>query len=170
MARTYAPSWSTRSKLDLAGSDLYFGSLLNDHGRAEWPSALEMAVRHYDADWLADRFADRSLWVESYVQQRKTGPVTMPVSRDAHTRLAIGEFGRFYIRGVCRAAIEAGSATVRVIRLKASAQPRPESELLIGTEVGADALLLDLRGNKGRDTYNGVPGGPNSGLGVELAD
>lgn len=81
--------------------------------------------------------------------------------------LAEGELNCFYIRGVCRRAIEEGMA-VEVYRARRVAQPRPQSEALIGKRPNPDALLGDLRRNVGRGTYHHVPGGPNSGLSVRL--
>jgi hypothetical protein len=57
---------------------------------------------------------------------------------------------------------------LKVYRARYSENPRYESEQKIGSFVDAEKLLADLRNNIGIDTHLGVPGGPNSGLSVEL--
>lgn len=155
-------------RLDATADDLYVGLQLSDEGVRVWPEMLEMAIAHHDSQWLGDALRDSRYWVSHYIQNRATGPVRSSVPVNAPDRIAEGEFGRFYIRGVCREALATGQRVV-VTRLRASSRPRPESEALIGSYVDAETLLLDLRGNKGTDTYSGIPGGPNSGLGVMLS-
>jgi hypothetical protein len=82
--------------------------------------------------------------------------------------LAEDQFNRFYVRGVCRAALDAGRESVEVYRAKSVSQPRPESQRRIGTMVNAVALLADLRQNMALETALHIPGGPNSGISVRL--
>jgi len=85
--------------------------------------------------------------------------------------LAEGEFNRFYIRGLCLRALAEGIAKVVVYRAKSVSDPRPESLRLIGRPVDAEALLNDLRIHSGEEEpAMKVPGGPNSGLSVQLPD
>jgi hypothetical protein len=81
--------------------------------------------------------------------------------------LAQGEFNRYYIRGVCRRALEAGILDVEVYRARLVAAPRPDSEALIGRRLDAEQLIADLRTHMGVDTALGL-GRPNSGLSVCL--
>jgi hypothetical protein len=81
---------------------------------------------------------------------------------------AEGEFNRFYIRGLCRRAIEDRIGELVIYRAKEVAKPRRESETRIASKVPAEKLLDDLRGNIGVETALGIPGGPNSGLSVKL--
>ena len=154
--------------LDVTADDLYVGRQLSAEGVRVWPEMLEMAIAHHDSQWLGNALRDPRYWLSHYMQDRATGPVQASVPVNAPDRLAEGEFGRFYIRGVCREAIATGQRVV-VTRMRPSSQPRLKSEALIGSNVDAETLLLDLRGNKGTDTYSGIPGGPNSGLGVMLS-
>jgi hypothetical protein len=89
------------------------------------------------------------------------------MSSDAADMLAEGEFNRFYIRALCRRAIEDDIEVVIVHRAKVVENPRPESELKIGREIPARALLEDLRTNIGGLTKFGIPE-PGSGLSVRL--
>lgn len=100
-------------------------------------------------------------------EQRKTknGLHEVSVPINAHITLAEGEFNRFYIRGVCRKAIELGK-NVKIYRAKNVDNPRMESESLIGKILDPKSVLSYLRGNIGVDTTLGIPAGPNSGLSV----
>ena len=82
--------------------------------------------------------------------------------------LAEGEFNRFYLRALCRRAVEDGVPNLTVYRAKAVRVPRAESQALVGKAIGAQALLQDLRAHPGTDTALGLPPGPNSGLSAKL--
>jgi hypothetical protein len=98
-----------------------------------------------------------------------TGYTVSKVPRTAPITLAEGEFNRFYLRGLCQRAIEAGGPAIEIYRARASVTPRPESEAMIGRHLDADKLLVDLREHVGVDTALGLPPGPNSGLSGRLA-
>jgi hypothetical protein len=103
-------------------------------------------------------------------QRRKPsgGYTTAKVPVTAADTLAEGEFNRFYVRGLCRRTLQERDGQLVVHRAKAVAQPRPESEALIGTSPDAEKLLSDLRTNIGVEPALGVPKGPNSGLSVQI--
>jgi hypothetical protein len=88
---------------------------------------------------------------------------------NANETLAEGEFNRFYLRGLCRVAIDGRTPSIAVYRAKPVAEPRPESQALIGTTFDANTLLADLRAHTGVDTALDLPPGPNSGLSGRLA-
>src|SRR5690606_25127289 len=104
---------------------------------------------------------------EIRVRNGKPSIAKVPVTA-AHG-LAEGEFNRFYMRGLCRLAIEAHLGSLVVYRAKPVMVPRYDSEQKIGTEVSPSQLLIDLRTHIGVDTALGLPNGPNSGLSVRLA-
>lgn len=110
--------------------------------------------------------------LNEYEARRKlpSGDLSKPprMRSNAHEMLAEGEFNRFYMRSVCRAALSNGQDTVEVYRAKEVRDPRPGSAAKVGTRVSATELLRDLRKNVGIDTFLGLPSGPNSGLSVKL--
>lgn len=129
----------------------------------------EAICKHAD-DWLAAELRRRG-YFKTHEERRnsRTGSVSqvrVPVT--AADTLAEGEFNRFYIRGVCRRAINEGIAEVVIYRAKEVEQPRPESEARRGQHLPAEAVLNDLRNSPGVDTALGLPSGPNSGLSVHL--
>lgn len=156
-------------QLDIESLTVYLSERLNQYGRNVFTRLLEHAIRNGDDTTFANDL--RSGCFNPTYQRRKPkggySEVTMPIN--APDMLAEGEFNRFYIRALCRRAIEEGRNTVKIYRAKVVSSPRQESELLIGIQQNAQQLLNDLRTNIGKDTYTGIPGGPNSGLSVELA-
>ena len=79
--------------------------------------------------------------------------------------LAETEFNRYYVRAVCRAAIDRDGedVEVEVYRGKTVAVPRRQSEGAVGERLRAKDLLADLREHI-PDNKLGVPGGFGSGV------
>jgi len=154
---------------DIANKRLYLSPRLSETGQEEYSMLLKEAVSQFDADWLANQL--RLNYRLNAVEPRRTpsgGMTAAKVPSNAPEMLAEGEFNRFYIRGLCRRAIDDGITHLIVYRAKAVSHPRPESQARIGTSVEAQTLLDDLRTHPGVDTALGLPNGPNSGLSVHL--
>lgn len=159
---------------DSTDGTLYLSPRLTERGRRDWPELLLAAVRDGDDSSLAER-----LWGTAWLKEveyrrsrsrRGWGWVEARVPFTAASTLAEGEFNRFYIRGLCLRAIEAGIAEVVVYRAKSVENPRPESRSLVGRRLAAAAMLEDLRTHCGEEEPGlRVPGGPNSGLSVHLS-
>jgi len=153
---------------DLSSQKLYMSPRLNELGEQNYVSLLKEAIEHHDDVWLAQQLRSRG-YMEDYEQYKKQGSnFTRRVPRTAPDTLSEGEFNRFYIRGLCVRAIEAGMDQVEVYRGKPVNQPRLESEAMLGKRLSAEALLRDLRESIGIDTVLGLPPGPNSGLTVRM--
>ena len=152
---------------DVASNKLYLSPRLNDAGRRNYENLMRSAIQKGDDISLANSLAGMS---KDYEQRAKKsgGYTTVKVPVTAPETLAEGEFNRFYCRGVCRRAQEEGLDEVEVYRAKAVRNPRPESQVLVGSKIKADRLLHDLRTNIGVDTALRVPAGPNSGLSIRL--
>ncbi len=135
---------------DIGGGELYLSPRLTDNGAARWPELLKEACQAHDDNWLAELLRSARL-MRTKEQRRKPkgGYTTAQVPVTAPDTLAEGEFNRFYARGLCLRANQEGIAEVEVYRGKAVAQPRPESEQMIGKRVSAAALLADLRVSQG---------------------
>lgn len=156
-------------QLDIANKALYISDRLNSIGRTEYPELLRLAIQMGNEDSLAAKLRGGCFNFTYKRRNPKSGGytnVTMPVN--APDMLAEGEFNRYYIRALCRRAIEDGNGVLRICRIKAVSNPRPESQIKIGQLVDPEKLLADLRENIGVDTALGIPAGPNSGLSVEL--
>jgi hypothetical protein len=156
-------------ELDVANNNLYLSSYFSVSGQTDYPDLLREAARNYDDQWLANSLRTNGRMNATALRRKPKGRYTevrVPVT--APDTFSEGEFNRFYARGLCLTAIEAGVASLQIYRSKAVAVPRPDSEAKIGTMVDPKALLQDLRTHQGLDTVLGLPNGPNSGLSVRL--
>ena len=155
---------------DAANDNFYRSKRLTASGEAKWPVLLRNAVQAGDDHTLAGELRRQSYLETHEIRHRHGRPFPARVPHTAADTLAEGEFNRLYCRAVCRRAISEGTGVVEVYRAKVVSKPRPRSERLIGTDLGARRLLDDLGANRGVDTALGIPAGPNSGLSVRLPE
>ncbi|HEY5213810.1 MAG TPA: hypothetical protein VIJ38_12405 [Acidobacteriaceae bacterium] len=153
---------------DVKDGCLYISPRLTDECAAVYADLIrDAATRGTDASLAAELVKTGRIKTHE-VRNTKKGTVTAKVPYTAHETLSEGEFNRFYMRGLCERAKEEGHIHVVVYRAKFAENPRPESEVLIGSEIEVKQLLADLRKNIGTDTALGLPPGPNSGLSIRL--
>lgn len=154
---------------DIASGKLYLSDRLSATGRREYPELLKEAIAHHDDEWLARQLRAGGRLNTTELSRSKSGNVIekrVPVT--AADTLAEGEFNRFYLRGLCRRALNAEEPEIEVYRAKEVRHPRPESTALVGRRLRAADLLRDLRASVGVETALGLPSGPNSGLSGRL--
>ena len=154
---------------DVKNGRLYLSPRLSEKGKKDYESLLRQAIRNGNDETLAQALrSDGRLMSIERKRKRSGGATNARVPAIAAETLAEGEFNRFYIRGLCLRAIEEGIPELVIYRAKEVANPRPESQRMIGNTISAKALLDDLRAHIGVDTALGLPAGPNSGLSVRL--
>jgi hypothetical protein len=155
--------------LDVERRSLYLSRRFTPAGEGDYPLILkDVVLSGGDAD-LAMKLRLHGCFAETETRQLKSGKISVAkVPVTAPETFAEGEFNRFYLRAVCRVAIDDGFNEVVVYRARRSENPRPESEALIGKRLDAKELLDDLRRSTGVDTCLGLPPGPNSGLSAKL--
>jgi hypothetical protein len=156
--------------IDVRTAKLYLSDRLSDSGRNTYVFMLRQAAEFHDDLWLAEQLRLKNCFNDSLQRKNPKGgysTVRMPIN--AADSLSEGEYNRFYIRGLCRRAIDEGIIELIIYRAKHVENPRRESELRIGSAVLPQALLEDLRVNIAVDTCLGVPAGPNSGLSVRFS-
>ncbi|MFO1169617.1 MAG: hypothetical protein U1E49_01460 [Hyphomicrobiaceae bacterium] len=152
---------------DTKAGTLYISNYLSPRGAGEWPGLLLKAAQEHNDDWLAQQLAGGGRLLQEVEKRKPKGGTTIAsVPVTAPSTLAEGEFNRYYVRALCLRANE-GSKVVEVYRARASEQPRPESEALIGKRLPATDLLEDLRKSPGVEASLGLAR-PNSGLSVRL--
>ncbi|WP_418058902.1 hypothetical protein [Pimelobacter simplex] len=155
---------------DRAGGRLYQSRQLTEEGLRGWPALLESALREGDDASLADDVRGSGWLLREAPRRTPSGGTTMAkVPHTAPDTLAMGQVQLYYLRAVCAQAIALGRR-VRCVRLRESANPRPESEALVGALFDPEELLADLRARGVHENFLGVPRGANSGLGVEIAE
>jgi hypothetical protein len=158
-------------QLDISLNKLYQGKRLTPYGLQDWPDALKSAFEVGNdvtlTNWLAH--PGRLEAFEEYTLKGITRSRHVPVT--AAQTFAEGEFNRFYIRAVCRQAMNTRTGVVTAYRARYSENPRPESIAIDGRQFNAEAVLNDLWENTSVDgisTALGMPPGPNSGMSVHL--
>lgn len=150
---------------DVERGAVYISNYLNDAGAAAWVDLLREAASSGTDDTLAAHIRDGNFLKVQVERRKPKGGFTLArVPINAHETMGEGEFGRYYVRGLCRRAIDEGVPHLLVYRAKAVAQPRPGSEEKIGTLVVPTEVLDDLRKTVGVEPLLGLPPGPNSGL------
>lgn len=156
-------------ELDIASGELYISPRLNEQGIMPYIGLLKEAAQKNSDDWLAGEIRFGGLLNQQERKRKPKGGYTWAdVPHTAHETMAEGEFNRFYIRGLCKRAIEAGIQELIIYRAKEVMHARSSSQALIGTRINAKALLDDLRTHIGETPALKMPGGPNSGLSVRL--
>ena len=155
--------------LDVTVGTLYLGSYLSQKGQEEYEALLREAAASGNDSTLADALRHDGRMAQTTQRRKpKGGYTTVKVPVTAPEMLGEGEFNRFYLRALCRRAMEDGISGLTVYRAKSVQTPRSESEAKIGASVEPSALLQDLRSSSGVDTALGLPPGPNSGLSARL--
>lgn len=154
---------------DLDKGTIYTSPRLNEEGSRLWPDTLKEAAGNHSDVWLAGQIREQRLLKSHENRTKSSGGFTqaqIPVT--APDTLAEGEFNRFYIRGLCLKALAEDIPYLIAYRARPSANPRAESEAIIGKKFDPQQLLDDLRATTGIDTVLGLPPGPNSGLSVTI--
>jgi DNA repair photolyase len=155
---------------DEARNQLHISPFLSGQGQRDYPNLLRQALANGNDETLAaDLEQHRRIERTMHRRKPKGGYQIVSVPETAAQTLAESEFNRYYIRALCRRALDDGIAELVVYRAKPVQQPRPQSEALLETTVDPTTLLADLRRHTGDQPPDlGIPGGPNSGLTVRL--
>jgi len=155
---------------DQALGKVYQSNYQTPAGLAAWPGLLRDALAEHNEAWLTQAASPSAYWLDRYQRRKPNGGYTWAqVPYTASATLSEGQFVRYYLRALCRRAQE-GGLELQVVRMQQVEVPRPRSQQLIGELVDPTELLEDLRINMGIETFLGIPGGPNSGIGVELVE
>ncbi len=152
---------------DVQKDMLYLSKRFNDTGNELYLKLLINACEYGDEEVLATSLKDSACFAEKETRNGKNGVIYVKIPETANQTLAESEFNRFYIRALALQALNKGQ-TLTIYRARYSANPRAESEAMIGQQIDASKLLDDLRTSIGVDLALGLPPGPNSGLSVRL--
>lgn len=145
--------------------NIYSSKRFNAAGMTHWVPLQREAAGNHNEHWLAYQVEAQGLMKEYEEARKKLGGYTVKhVPHTAAETLAEGQFNRFYILAIARRALDQGQKTVRVYRAKERADPRPESEALIGSQLSVDELIQELRSVERSLKHPLLR--PNSGLSV----
>jgi hypothetical protein len=152
---------------DVERGALTISSRIRPTKTEEYEALLREALAYYDDQWLENRV--EGLVVDFELRQTPSGgTTTAKLPSYAPRVLAEGDFNRYYMRGVCARAIAEERGVVEVYRARLSAEPRPESQDLVGQRLDAATLLRELRTRYTDSDPEPALGKPNSGLSVRL--
>ena len=151
--------------LDQRTHRLYFSKRLNEKGAADYPGLLLKAAAFHDARWFCRELGRDRL---TFFEPIRGGRKIRKTPGNAHIVLGESEFNRYYIRGLCRRAIDEGHGHLIVYRARNPLTAREESEDKIGELVAPEPILADLRTSIGMEPFLGYPSGPNSGISLRL--
>lgn len=153
---------------DMERNQLHINPYLSGQGVHDFANLLREAMEEGDETHLAEALNQKRRIARTAARQRPSGGyTTVTVPANAAEMIADDAFNRYYIRALCRRALDDGQQLI-VYRAKAAHSPRPRSEELVETTVDPAMLLDDLRQHTGEETEMGIPGGPNSGISVHL--
>lgn len=155
---------------DTTRQQLHISPYLSGQGQHDYENLLRQAIESGDEETLAMRLGEHRRIARTAHRRKPEGGYTIvTVPHNAAETIAESEFNRYYIRALCRRAIEEGIDELIVYRAKPVREPRAQSEELVESTIDPRALLQDLRENTGDAVPNlGIPGGPNSGISVRL--
>lgn len=153
------------AKLDIAESLLYYSERFNERGHTIYEKTLLEALGSHDEVWLERQLFSPTCFNSTELRAGKV----VKVPSNASTVFAQSEFNRFYVRGLCRFALNNPGTRLRVYRARQSSRARPESEAKIGTLLDPQTTLTDLRSRIGINPEFGLPE-VMSGLSVEILD
>jgi hypothetical protein len=154
--------------LDAGSSGFYRSNHMTEAGNDLFPALLRVAAQSGEDDSLSRSYTENRCFRLEAERKKPTGGYTMvKVPHTAPDTHAQGQFNMYYMRALALRAQTEGK-TITVYRARASENPRPGSEEMIGAQLDADVVLEILRRTKGVEPEIGIPM-PNSGLTIHLA-
>jgi hypothetical protein len=167
---------------DVREGRMVVSPLLTERGRGEYADLLAEALRHHDPYWLASelRSGGRMAIAVEDADVQKLPPEELPVFEP--DVLAEGDFNRYYVRGMCRRALDEGIEELKIVKLtkgphahfvfQAGDLPKEEREreMDVADRVEPRWLLEKLRQDPEAEMDTGIPGEPGSGLTVEFLE
>lgn len=164
-----------RYMLDEFEADLTAGALYRS------PQLTETGARRYEG---LLRTTLTSGTDETFAQALSVIDAVLPPGRWQHSKevgagnatmaatvlLAEREFHRFYLRGLCRRALDEGVETLIIYRARPADPGRASSDAMVGVRISVLSLLEDLRGTFRSLPPHGLPQCRDPGLSVRLPD
>jgi len=153
---------------DLGAGTLYRSPQLSEDGVREYPGLLRAALlTGTDASFAEALCAHEALRPLGRWQHSKEVGASDALAT-ATAVLAEREFHRFYIRGLCRRALDQGVRTLVIYRARASTPGRTSSDAMVGVQITASSLLEDLRCTFRSLPPHGLPQCRDPGLSVRF--
>ena len=144
-------------KQDKQRNRLYSSPRLNDVGNKVYPDLLEKALLNGSDRSFANDLRDYNTLKNTEKMVNPFGGIReSKIPSDAPDNLAKGEFQRYYIRALCRKAIDQGIKRLQIISEKPIDALPDEVKVKIGRTVNPKDILEDLRENDYTRTRFGI--------------
>jgi len=153
---------------DVRAGRLYVSPHLSERGRLDYENLLRAAIETgTEASFAQELQAlDR---VRASHRWRRIDEDELAANLEAATMLAEREFHRFYLRGLCRRAVDERVRTLVIYRARLTSQTRSTADAMINVKIDAISLLEDLRTAAGVTPPDGLPQCRDTGLSVQFA-
>lgn len=153
---------------DLANGTLYRSPQLSEAGQLHYLRLLRAALASGTEASFAEALHRRQAVLPPgrWQHAREVGPAEALAA--ATERLAEREFHRYYIRGLCRRALDQGVHALEIYRAKPAETGRAPADAMIGIRITVTALLEDLSGAFRSWPPHGLPQCRDPGLSVRL--
>ncbi|MGE3272096.1 MAG: hypothetical protein AB7P40_25300 [Chloroflexota bacterium] len=155
---------------DLAAGTLYRSPQLSEQGADRYQSLLRAALTDGSDVSFAEALGKCGAVLPPGRWQNSKDVAAEDATLAATVLLAEREFHRFYIRGLCRRALDAAVETLVIYRAKPSDPGRSSSDAMVGVQITVRSLLEDLRGSFRSLPPHGLPQCRDPGLSVRLPD
>jgi hypothetical protein len=146
--------------------------LENLSGQQAYPLILENAARNHSAEYLADELRKPNILRKQILRNGLPGtqPRMDQVPKSAADHIARREFNDFYMRAVCRFAIESAVPNVILCQANVNQILAKEIEPLIGQSIPPSVLLDTLRSHNTIESFLNIPPKTNVELTVKLPE
>jgi hypothetical protein len=155
---------------DVETGTLYQAPQLSEEGRRQYEHLLQDAIVNGTEVSFAEALQACG-GIRPPNRWQHAREIDAPAALAALTcRLAERELHRFYIRGLCRRALEQGVDTLEIYRARPPDPGRTPSNAMIGVRIAVTSLLEDLRGTFCSFPPHGLPQCRDPGLSVRLPE
>lgn len=126
--------------------NIYYSTRFNQDENEQWLTLLKQSAQQFNEHWLAYQLESNELMKDFESAAKPSGGYTAKhVPHTAAETIAEGQFNRFYMLGLCKRARAEGITHLEIYRSKERFDPRPESQVLVGTILSIDEVETQLK-------------------------
>ena len=148
---------------------IYFSPRLTEEGTDRYTQFLQNALTYGTEKWLAEKLREADVIKDREMRMNPLGGISeVKVPPSTPDIIAEGEFSRYYLRAICRKAINEGIKKLEIISDRPPDTISDKDRVKVGRFVNPKDLLEDLRQNSYVNSRFGIPS-PKSGLSVRFS-
>jgi hypothetical protein len=162
--RTRALMLEEIDEAETVGS-LHMSELLSVHGKINYATLFKHAVKNGNDETFAQALVARESFKGHEIRVVEDKTLWIEINPHvAASNLAEAEFNRYYVRAICKRALQDGISTVTLYDANEKNGSSAEFETLMNKAIDAAALLRDLKG--GAALHSNLK--PNQSLSVKI--